>query len=245
MSLASEFVDNPTINNLVETSLESEKEYLRLKWIPYEEITDVEPTKIDNVYYANRKDDDDIILIFLGSDEECTPTLVSEFARIYSLPTHKYNSDDNNFRRHSTWLTHRNKLIKGFTKSNDNYCYMVVYREFYYCYSRYGFCTACGILRCSPMWCICRHKQLSDEWTSDNNQLDEFIKQTQLQTNSANDAYLEWIPYDCIDVKSYGIYLNDLPTSYARVELIPLSITDSTHDYNYAEVKYLLMRHVY
>src|SRR6185312_5074299 len=105
MSLASEFVDNPTINNLVETSLESEDKDLRLKWIPYEEITDVEPTQIDNVYYANYYGDFDyyIILIFLGSDEECTPTLVSEFARIYSLPTHKYNNDNNNFRRHSTW----------------------------------------------------------------------------------------------------------------------------------------------
>jgi hypothetical protein len=244
MSLASEFVDNPTINNLVETSLESEDKDLRLKWIPYEEITDVEPTKIDNLYYAIRKKryyDNDIMLLLLGSNEECTPTLVSEFARIYSLPTHKYNNDDNNFRRHSTWLNVRNKLIKGFTKSNDNYCYMVANKLFYHCYSRYGFCT-CGILRCSPVWCICGHKELSDGWTSNNKQLDEFIKKSQLQTNSPNDAYLEWIPYYCI---AYD-YLYGLPTPLcAPVKLIPLRITDSTHDYNYAEVKYLLMRHVY
>jgi len=244
MSLASEFVDNPAINNLVETSLESEDKDLRLKWIPYEKISDVEPTKIDNVYYANRKDDDDIILIFLGSDEECTPTLVSEFARIYSLPTHKYNNDDNNFRRHSTWLNVRNKLIKGFTKSNDNYCYMVANKLFYHCYSRYGFCT-CGILRCSPVWCICGHKQLCDGWTSNNKQLDEFIKKSQLQTNSPNHAYLEWIPFGCIKDKGYGdVSSYGLPT-YALVKLIPLSITDSTHDLYYAEVKYLLMHHVY
>ena len=81
MSLASEFVDNPTINNLVETSLESEDKDLRLKWIPYEEITDAEPTKIDNVYYAIRKEKK-LMLLRLGNTEECTPTLVSEFARI-------------------------------------------------------------------------------------------------------------------------------------------------------------------
>ena len=242
MSLASEFVDNPAINNLVESSLESEDKDLRLKWIPYEEITNIEPTQIDNVYYANRNI---LILIFLGSDEECTPTLVSEFARIYSLPTHKYNNDDNNFRRHSKWLKERNNLIKGFAKFDDNYYYMVAGRKFYHCYSRYGFC-ACGILRCSPVWCICGHKELSDGWTSNNMQLDEFIKKSQLQTNSANAAYLEWIPYDCIDVKTNYGYLYGLPTPlYTWVKLILLEITDSTHDYNYAEVKYLLMRHVY
>jgi len=92
----------------------------------------------------------------------------------------------------------------------------------------------------------CGHKEVSNGWTSNNTQLDEFIKKSQLQTNSANDAYLEWIPFDCIDVKEYAIYLNGLPTTaYAYVKLIPLEITDSTHDYNYAEVNYLLMRHVY
>src|SRR6188508_3381716 len=80
---------------------------------------------------------------------------------------------------------------------------------FYDCYSRYGFCTACGIRRCSPVWCICGHKELSDGWTSNNKQLDEFIKKSQLQTNSANDTYLEWIPFGCIDVKGY---LYGLPT---------------------------------
>src|SRR5438067_10637119 len=111
-----------------------------------------------------------------------------------------------------------------FTKYNNNY-YMVASRRFYHCYSRYGFCTTCGILRCSPVWCICGHKELSDGWTSNNTQLYEFIKKSQLQTNSPNDAYLEWIPYDCIRVETYGLYLDDLPTYY-EVKLIPLEITD-------------------
>src|SRR6185312_502683 len=134
-----------------------------------------------------------IMLLCLGNSGEYTQTLVSEFARIYSLPTHKYNNDVNQFRRYKIWLNRRNNLIDGFTKYDNNY-YMVANELFYHCYSRYGFCSACGILRCSPVWCICGHKQLSDGWTSNNKQLDEFIKKSQLQTNSANDAYLEWIP---------------------------------------------------
>ena len=96
----------------------------------------------------------------------------------------------------------------------------------------------------TPMWCICGHKELSDEWTSDNNQLDELIKKSQLQTNSANDAYLEWIPFDCIRDYIDETYLDGLPT-HSPVKLIPLEITDSTHHLYYAEVNYLLMRHVY
>src|SRR5437764_10008822 len=112
---------------------------------------------------------------------------------------------------------------------------MVANEDFYHCYSRYGFCSACGILRCSPVWCICGHKELSDKWTSDNKQLDDFIKKSQLQTTSTNDAYLEWIPFDCInDYSGYG-YLYCLPTPTYRVKLIPLEITDETHDLYYAE----------
>ena len=182
------------------------------------------------------------MLLLLGSDETCTPTLVSEFARIYSLPTHKYKNDVSQYRRYSKWLKSRNILVKGFTKSNDNY-YMVADKRFYHCYSRYGFCSACGILRCSPVWCVCGYKQLSNGWTSNNKQLDEFIKKSQLQTNSANNAYLEWIPINCI---KYGrLYGLPTPTDYASVDVIPLEITDETHDLYYAEVNYLLMRHVY
>ena len=92
------------------------------------------------------------------------------------------------------------------------------------------------------MWCICGHKEVFDGWTSNNKQLDEFIKKSQLQTNSANQAYLEWIPYDCIYDKGYSVYSYGLPTSIdVRVKLIPLEITDSTHDLYYAEVNHLLI----
>src|SRR6185312_16325988 len=214
MSLTSE-VNNSAIDKLIQASLKSE---YKLKWILCSEITDITSSPMHNVYYAIRKykpyycDDDKIMLLSLESNEECTPTVVSEFARIYSLPTHEYGNDISQYRRYSTWLERRNKLIKGFTKYDDKY-YMVAYERFYHCYSRYGFCSACGILRCSPVWCICGHKQLSNRWTSNNKQLDEFIKKSQLQTNSPNHAYLEWIPYDCIDDEGYvWVYLNSLPT---------------------------------
>ena len=244
MSLASE-VNNPAIDNLVESSLESKNELLRLKWISCSDITDIELTSTNAIYYASRKHElKGTMHLLLGSSEECTPALVSEFARIYSLPTHKYNNVDNNFKRYSKWLEYRNELIKGFTKYEDKF-YMVADKLFYYCYSRYGFCSACGTLRSSSVWCICGHKQVSDGWTSNNKQLDEFIKKSQLQTNSANDAYLEWIPFDCIHKEfGYRCLDNDLPAN-SYVELTPLEITDETHDLYYAEVNYLLMRHVY
>src|SRR6185312_4431107 len=161
MSLV-EDVQNAAIDSLIATS--------RKEWIPYSEITDVKPSHIENVYYATRKKTyygDEIMLLLLGSSEECTPTLVGEFARVYAP---KYNKYDNNFRRYKRWLIYRNLWIKGFTKYDGSY-YMVADKRFYDFYSRYGFCSACGILRCSPVWCICGHKQLSDGWTSNNKQL--------------------------------------------------------------------------
>ena len=46
-----------------------------------------------------------------------------------------------------------------------------------------------------------------------------------------------------IVISGYG-YLHGLPTT-VYIKLIPLEITDETHDLYYAEVNYLLMRHVY
>jgi len=157
MSLTLGTVNNSAIDSLVKSSLESENKSSRLKWIPYEQIANIEP-QVDNVYHGIRKrtlDDDKVdetpvMLLCLGNSKECTSTLVSEFARIYSLPIHKYNNTVSQYRRYSIWLNARNRLIKGFTKYGDKY-YMVADKRFYHCYSLYGFCTACGILRCSPV----------------------------------------------------------------------------------------------
>src|SRR6185369_10925609 len=143
MLVASGVVNNPAIDNVIQSSLESENEYLRLEWIPCSQITDFEPTQIDNVHYAIYKRTLDentvtIMLSLLGNDEICTPKFVSEFAKTYSLPTYKYHNDISQFRRHKAWLEIRNKLIKGFTKYDGSY-YMVADKHFYHCYTRYGF----------------------------------------------------------------------------------------------------------
>src|SRR6185437_4910325 len=140
-------VNNPAIDNLVQSSLESEDKRLRLEWIACSEFINIEPTQIDNVHYAIHKRmsygevvESTMMLLCLGSDETCTQTLVSDFARIYSLPTHKYNNDVSRFGRfninNKKWLKRRNKLIKGFTEYNNNY-YMVANELLYHCYSRY------------------------------------------------------------------------------------------------------------
>src|SRR6185436_10005941 len=145
-----------TIDDLIQSSL--------LKWIPYSEITVLKSSPIDSIHYAALKEtfgngrayEMMTMLLCLGNSEEC---IVSEFARIYSLPTHKYNNDVSQFRRYSKWLESRNKLIKGFIKSNNKY-YIVGDKLSYHYYFRYGFCSACGILRCSPVWCVCGYKEL-------------------------------------------------------------------------------------
>src|SRR5437879_9713378 len=131
-------------------------------------------------------------------------------------------------------------MIDGFTSDNNNY-YLVAKRRFHNYYSLYGFCSACGILRCSPVWCICGHKELSRGWTSNNEKLDEFITKSQRQTSSPNEPYLEWIPFDHINIDKYDdcLLYDQLPTY--RVSLDPLSITDKTDDLYYDKVNNLIM----
>src|SRR6185437_16166497 len=95
---------NPVINNLIQSSLPNEYGK-KLEWIPCSQITDIESTQIDNVHYTRRYNDE-IMLLCLGNSGECTQTFVSEFARIYSLPTHEDN-DVIQFERYPHWLEHR------------------------------------------------------------------------------------------------------------------------------------------
>ena len=87
MSLTLGVVNNQALDDLIQSSSESEHE---LKWVPHEEIVDIEPTQIDSVYYYDIHKQ---TVIMLGNSEECTQTLVSEFARIYSLSTCKDDKD--------------------------------------------------------------------------------------------------------------------------------------------------------
>src|SRR5207253_11153700 len=135
MSSLVEEIHSPAIDNLIAAS------NYELNWVPQSEITYMKSSPMNAIHYAVRKHyryvrfyKPRIILLFLGSCKECTPTLVSKFARIYSLPTHKYNNDDNNFRRYKRWLEYRNDLIQGFTNYKANY-YMVAHIDFYHYYS--------------------------------------------------------------------------------------------------------------
>src|SRR5437870_13530311 len=108
MSLAPE-INNPALNNLIQSSLESEHD-LRLEWFLYTDIVKIDSTQFDNVYGAFSFNNVIVVVLVLVSSGECTPTLVSEFARLYSLPTNKYNNDVSQFRRYSTWLSRRNSM---------------------------------------------------------------------------------------------------------------------------------------
>ena len=120
----------------------------------------------------------------------------------------------------------------GFTyASKQKYC--LVKEEY-----GHGLCLAC-IWKLEPtinLFCYnCGTLRLRD-WTTGNKSLDSFIMESWSNMKNAYDAYLEWISYDCI---RYGLPI------CASFKLIPLEITDETHDLYYAEVNYLLMRHVY
>src|SRR5205085_6148372 len=91
-----EGIRNKEIDNLIQSSLKSEH---KLEWIPYSQITDREPSKIytDYDYDAickQTRDDGSVFerkIMLLRLVRSCTSSLVSRFAQVYSLPTHKYN----------------------------------------------------------------------------------------------------------------------------------------------------------
>jgi hypothetical protein len=225
------------IDALIQDSIHSK--YDSLKWIPNSEFIGIESIQNfigQNFSYAIHEKWSEIILILLGNDDKCTLAFINEFARMYSLPTHKYKNPTNRmeFRRYAIWLQRRNRTIKGFTKHDGNY-YLVAERRFRHFYSRYGFCSTCGILRCSSVWCICRRKELSDAWTSNHEKLDGLIKESQIQTSSANDAYVEWIPFDYIKLNEESSwFFNGLPT-FVHLKLIPLDIVNDADDFSYYE----------
>src|SRR5437016_12367181 len=111
----------PAVDELVEFSKtldngESARESYHLKWIPYRELTNIRSCQSSvkqTAYYATYTYEA-VILLLLGTVEECTQEFIHEFARTYSLPTYKYDSSSNivQFRRYSTWLERRNKLIE-------------------------------------------------------------------------------------------------------------------------------------
>src|SRR5438128_10063328 len=146
----------PAIDQLVESSKtldngESAQKSNYLKWIPYSEFTDIESIKHSTsnqpthyatyeqakkrYYYDTLSSYKYVEMLLLGTVDECTQEFIQEFARTYSLPTHKYINPSNivQFRRYSTWLEKRNKRIEGVTRDSNNY-YLVAKRHFHHYY---------------------------------------------------------------------------------------------------------------
>ena len=230
----------PPLDNLINLSRAPSSRH-HLKWVQSEAL-DFEAFSFNTHKILDYQPMKSRILLLIGSKTECTQKFIDEFSRIYSLPTVQYDSQPfnfGNFRRYSTLLIRRNRLIEGFTELDNNF-YMVIKKKFYDCYSLYDFCSVCGILRCSPVWCICGHRELSNKWTSDNERLDKFIRDSQ-QTEFANDAYLEWIPFDSLKRCSTNGYddlfiiADGLPT-YNYLTLILLEISEEINGRYYTKV---------
>lgn len=70
----------------------------------------------------------------------------------------------------------------------------------------YGTCMKCGQRRSHYRWCmLCERKQSErnlKNWTSGNNEIDEFIKNSQFYSNKSQ-TFLEWIPFDRLENIKY------------------------------------------
>ncbi|RGB27447.1 kinase-like domain-containing protein [Rhizophagus diaphanus] len=70
----------------------------------------------------------------------------------------------------------------------------------------YGICMKCGQRRSYYRWCIlCERKQSEENfknWTSGNNDIDEFIKHSQFHS-SGPQTFLEWIPFNRLENTKY------------------------------------------
>jgi hypothetical protein len=80
---------------------------------------------------------------------------------------------------------------------------LILNEELKKCYKEYGLCEKCNQLLVSYYWCNYCHFQLDFEnWTSGNNEVDEFIQKLQLKVK---DSYqlIEWIEYDKFEDVEY------------------------------------------
>ena len=131
--------------------------------------------------------------------------------------------------KHPDILTTDVWVTIGFTYRGGEYC--LIKQEY-----EYGLCLGCTRELNPKINAFCYECKAPRpiDWTTGNKLLDSFIMESWSNTRNEYDAYLEWIPFDWVN-------LHGLPTR-ANVKLIPLEITDETHDLYYAEVNYLLMQ---
>src|SRR5438128_8641979 len=92
----------PAIDQFIESSskiLDNGRKVYHLKWIPFSEFTDVDSIEhsANNQHthyatYERAKSSKYIEMLPLGTRDKCTQEFITEFARIHSLPTHKYDN---------------------------------------------------------------------------------------------------------------------------------------------------------
>jgi len=186
-------------------------------WIPGSDFRQIEPIESCAKYeiysatwynrryayarYIFRTTDDAkrVVLIPLGATEKITQEFNESFIRTYSfdITWRKALQSLRHLNKYYQFIDKRHRMICGFTEMRGR-TYLVANWIFHYYYLLYGFCSECGLLRCTPVWCICGHKQLSNDWTSSNAQLDRFIRKTQERSEFIFEPFLEWIPYDSV-----------------------------------------------
>jgi len=246
----------PAIDQLIEYSSAYDGELVscnQLEWIPCSEISDVKLIRQSadlNIYYAVYGKAE-MMLLLLGTRDKCTSEFINEFARTLSLSAQTLSpSNVNQFERYPYLLAMRNGCeIMGFTMIEDTY-YFVANRPFAHFYSIFGFCSACGLLRSSPVWCICGQKELSNEWTSNCKKLDDFIRKSHIRTTTPNDFYLQFCPPDWLGLTlpdKLTMLHKDDPRKYTFsryrrssmsifLELIPLETSELSDDLFYQKV---------
>jgi predicted Zn-ribbon and HTH transcriptional regulator len=91
----------------------------------------------------------------------------------------------------SDWYTFK---IYGISQNSDTKDYIIVLENSYckecgeiYAYKRNKWCKSCQINKLNQNFA---------NWTSGTEEIDNFIKETQLEINTKDDIIVEWIPYD-------------------------------------------------
>ncbi|GBC18563.1 kinase-like domain-containing protein [Rhizophagus irregularis DAOM 181602=DAOM 197198] len=69
-------------------------------------------------------------------------------------------------------------------------------------YKSHGLCNGCKQPKAYNSWCQCKFQQNFKNWTSGNDEVDQFIQKAQLKANKDREI-LEWIEYDRFDNVEY------------------------------------------
>ncbi|CAB5363374.1 unnamed protein product [Rhizophagus irregularis] len=210
---------NEKINYFIqETQLKFERyDDIIIEWIPYSQFNNIKEINKSNfsaVYSAIWKDgplqhdehyeelrrvsNKQVILKCLYNFQNIINDLLYE-AKLYSIERkQKYD-----------YLK-----IYGISQNPDTKDYILVFND--------GYCLNCGEIYTDEdnKWCKpCQLNNLKnhfDNWTSENEKIDEFIQKMQLKIKYHNDIIIEWIPYNQLhDIKE--ISKNDFTAVYLAI----------------------------